>query len=80
MSQQKSALEKLMDERKSVRKYEPGVTIPVRQFNIFYSKQHQLLHQVTYSLGASLLLTIRSKRKSCASLDLIRNKLKHHLQ
>ena len=28
MSQQKSALEKLMDERKSVRKYEPGVTIP----------------------------------------------------
>ena len=28
MSQQKTALEKLMHERKSVRKYEPGVTIP----------------------------------------------------
>ena len=28
MSQQKSALEKLMDERKSVRKYESGVAIP----------------------------------------------------
>lgn len=28
MSQQKSALEKLMEERKSVRKYEPGVAIP----------------------------------------------------
>ena len=28
MSQQKTALEKLMHERKSVRKYQPGVTIP----------------------------------------------------
>lgn len=31
MLQQKTALEKLMDERKSVRKYEPGITIPREQ-------------------------------------------------
>ena len=48
MSQQKTALEKLMDERKSVRKYEPGVTIPREQI------QH-ILEQATSAPSSSNL-------------------------
>ncbi len=48
MLQQKTALEKLMDERKSVRKYEPGVTIPR---NII----QQILQQATSAPSSSNL-------------------------
>lgn len=48
MSQQKTALEKLMDERKSVRKYEPGVTIPREKI------QH-ILEQATSAPSSSNL-------------------------
>ncbi|MFJ7746704.1 nitroreductase family protein [Peribacillus sp. NPDC097295] len=48
MLQQKTALEKLMDERKSVRKYEPGVTIPREQI------QH-ILEQATSAPSSSNL-------------------------
>ena len=48
MIQQKTALEKLMDERKSVRKYEPGVTIPREQI------QH-ILEQATSAPSSSNL-------------------------
>ena len=48
MLQQKTALEKLMDERKSVRKYEPGVTIPRKQI------QH-ILEQATSAPSSSNL-------------------------
>ena len=48
MLQLKTALEKLMDERKSVRKYEPGVTIPREQI------QH-ILEQATSAPSSSNL-------------------------
>ena len=48
MLQQKTALEKLMDERKSVRKFEPGVTIPREQI------QH-ILEQATSAPSSSNL-------------------------
>lgn len=48
MLQQKTALEKLMDERKSVRKYEPGITIPREQI------QH-ILEQATTAPSSSNL-------------------------
>ena len=48
MLQQKTTLEKLMDERKSVRKYEPGVTIPREQI------QH-ILEQATSAPSSSNL-------------------------
>ena len=78
MLQQKTALEKLMDERKSVRKYEPGVTIPREQI------QH-ILEQATSAPSSSnlqpwrfLVIDDQDKRKNYALLDLIRRKLKHH--
>ncbi len=48
MLQMKTALEKLMDERKSVRKYEPGITIPREQI------QH-ILEQATSAPSSSNL-------------------------
>ncbi|WP_339214246.1 nitroreductase family protein [Solibacillus sp. FSL W8-0372] len=48
MLQQKTALEKLMEERKSVRKYEPGVTIPREKI------QH-ILEQATSAPSSSNL-------------------------
>ena len=52
MLQQKTALEKLMDERKSVRKYEPGVTIPREKI------QH-ILEQATSAPSSSNLQSWR---------------------
>lgn len=48
MLQQKTALEKLMDERKSVRKYEPGITIPREQIR-------HILEQATSAPSSSNL-------------------------
>ncbi len=52
MSQQKTTLEILMDERKSVRKYEPGVTIPRKTI------QH-ILQQATSAPSSSNLQSWR---------------------
>lgn len=73
MLQQKSALEKLMEERKSVRKYVPGVAIPRETI------QH-ILQQATTAPSSSNLQPWRflviddpeSRKKSCALPDLIR--------
>lgn len=48
MVQQKTALEKLMEERKSVRKYKPGVTIPRETI-------HHILQQATSAPSSSNL-------------------------